>query len=274
LNLRTDLSDVSELEHSIREKGLIQPIVVRRSGDKFQVICGHRRLQACRNLGWKSIPALLVEASDKSAFEMAITENVQRSSLDPLEEAEAFRRYISSYGWGGVSELARRIGKSEEYVSHRVLLLDLPPSVREKISRRQLSASEATELLWLKDRDQQEKLSEIIVREGLSFRDVRAAVKKIKAGCSIEDSALVSLQAGASFTNAEACLVQLKKAIVSCRSSLFVLDSAIDNLQVMGELGEELAHKVLEQRISLHQLIDALIVEKVRLERRIRKTCY
>jgi ParB family chromosome partitioning protein len=274
LNLRSDLPDVLELEHSIADKGLLEPIVVRENRGMFQLICGHRRLQACRNLGWPSIPAIVVRASDKAAFEMAIAENVQRSSLDPYEEAEAFRRYVSDYGWGGVSELSKRIGKSEAYVSHRILLLNMPDSVRLKVSRRLLSASQADELVWIKNPKTQEEIAEELSRRDVTFRETRRVVSLVKSGYDIQ-SAFETLGKDEKKKDPEViALEQLKRGILSCRSSLFVLDSAIDRLQGLPGDAKEVAANILEQRVALHNLIDKLVKGKVRLERKLRREGY
>lgn len=270
-NLRSDLEGVSDLERSIADKGLIQPIVVREFQGKYQLICGHRRLQACRNLGWERIRAVIVDVPDKTAFEMAIAENVQRSSLDPYEEAEAFRRYVSDYGWGGVSELARKIGKSEDFVSHRMLLLDLPSSVRVKVGRRLLSVSQASELVWLKNGVAQEEVADELAWQKVSFRDTRRIVKLVREGYAVPEAfEVVDPQEKKNDNPEVAALRQLKRGILSCRSSLFVLDSVIDQMQ--GQWGDagKTAAIVLEQRVELHRLIDRLITEKVRLERKIR----
>jgi ParB family transcriptional regulator, chromosome partitioning protein len=110
-------ADFPELINSIHEKGLLQPIIVRPKGDRFEVVAGNRRLEACRKLKHRKIKAMILEIDDKTAYEIAITENVQRRTLDPLEEAPAFKKYCDEYGWGSQSELARKIGKSQEFVS-------------------------------------------------------------------------------------------------------------------------------------------------------------
>src|ERR687885_950050 len=138
--------DDDALVNSIREHGLLQPILIRPIVHGFEIVAGHRRFQACRSLRWRSMPCRIREISDKQAYEIQLTENIQRKSMDPIEEAEAFRRYVIDFGWGGVSELARKIGKSEEYVSHRIQLLKLPQDIKEKIMLNKLSISQALEL--------------------------------------------------------------------------------------------------------------------------------
>src|SRR5438034_10567473 len=110
--------DDALLSNSIREHGLLQPILIRPLIHGFEIVAGHRRFQACRSLRWRFIPCKIRDMSDKQAYEIQLAENMQRKSMDPVEEAEAFRRYVIDLGWGGVTELAKKIGKSEEYVSH------------------------------------------------------------------------------------------------------------------------------------------------------------
>ena len=105
--------DFETLVNSIREHGLLQPILIRPLEHGFEIVAGHRRFQACRTLRWRFITAKIRELSDKQTYEIQLTENIQRKSMDPIEEAEAFRRYVIDFGWGGVSELAKKIGKSE-----------------------------------------------------------------------------------------------------------------------------------------------------------------
>jgi ParB family chromosome partitioning protein len=251
---------------------LIQPVVVRPGRDGYELICGHRRVAACRRLGWSRIPALVVQVGDKSAFEMALTENLQRKSLDSLEEAEAFQRYIVGYGWGGVSELARRIGKSEEYVSHRVLLLDLPESVRDKVSRRILNVSQATEMIWIKDPSIQEVVAEMVADRRLSVRDTKEVVRLVRSGVSANEAfEHASKGTFIALDYKKRILQELKRSILSCRSSLFVIDSVIGRVELCGGEGKTIAERMLERRRSLHGLIDELVNDKVRLEKDIRR---
>ncbi len=123
-------TNVVQLVESIREHGLLEPIVVRPVKGRFEVVAGNRRLKACKLLRHKRIRCMVLDLDDKSSFEIALTENIQRKTLDPIEEAVAFKRYCDELGWGGQSELAKKIGKSQEYISHRIALLDLPDDVQ------------------------------------------------------------------------------------------------------------------------------------------------
>lgn len=142
-----DGSQDETLMNSIKEHGLLQPILVRPLSHGFEIVAGHRRFQTCRSLRWRFVPCKIREMTDKQAFEIQLTENIQRKSMDPVEEAEAFRRYVVDFGWGGVSELAKKIGKSEEYVSHRIQLLRLPADIKEQIINSKINVSQARKSL-------------------------------------------------------------------------------------------------------------------------------
>ena len=123
--LRSQLNNIAELESSITEIGLLHPIIVCVELERFRIITGYRRFTACKNLGWKSITCYVIEVKDqKTAFEIALVENLQRSTLSLMEEAHAYKTYVNGFGWGGISELSTKIGKSISYVSRRIRLLE------------------------------------------------------------------------------------------------------------------------------------------------------
>lgn len=101
-----------ELASSIKKIGLLQPILVRSIASNFEIVAGNRRFRACKILGWKKIACHIIELDDRQTFEVSLVENIQRKMLSPLDEAIAFKAYVSDFGWGGVSDLASRIGKS------------------------------------------------------------------------------------------------------------------------------------------------------------------
>src|ERR687884_642677 len=160
------------LINSIRDHGLLQPILIRPFANGFEIVAGHRRFQACRSLRWRFVPAKIRELSDKQAYEIQLTENIQRKSMDPIEEAEAFRRYVIDFGWGGVSELAKKLGKSEEYVSHRIQLLKLPDDIKQQILTERLKVSQALELSNIPSERQSEIISQVI-NNNLTVRQIR-----------------------------------------------------------------------------------------------------
>lgn len=163
---------IHELSRSIKKHGLLQPIIVRAINRGFEIVAGHRRFQACKLLRWKTIPALIKDASDKDAFEIQLVENIQRKTLDPIEEAQAFKVYVTDYGWGGVSYLADTIMKSEQYVSSRLQLLNLPQNVIHKVKSGELKVSHAFELLGLEGKSL-ESMSDDIINKNMSVKDIR-----------------------------------------------------------------------------------------------------
>src|ERR671920_947251 len=164
--------DCETLVNSIREHGILQPILIRPLEHGFEIVAGHRRFQACRTLRWRFISSKIRELSDKQAYEIQLTENIQRKSMDPIEEAEAFRRYVIDFGWGGVSELAKKIGMSEVYVSHRIQLLKLPDDIKEQIFNNSLNVSQAIEIVQI-PHDKQQRIASEVVNNNLTVRQIR-----------------------------------------------------------------------------------------------------
>jgi ParB family chromosome partitioning protein len=163
---------IKELALSIKKHGLLQPIIVRPINQGFEIVAGHRRFYACKSLHWKVITAMVKDLSDKDAFEIQLVENVQRNTLDPVEEAQAFKRYVIDYGWGGVTHLADAIMKSEQYVSSRLQLLKLPQNVIDMVKSGELKVSHAIELLGL-DPTNYEAMVENIISKNISIKEVR-----------------------------------------------------------------------------------------------------
>ena len=176
--LRSSLNNLNELGRSISKIGLLQPILVRRnSSNKFEVVAGNRRLSACKMLGWRKITCNLLELDDKEAYEASIIENLQRNTLNPIEEGFAYKRYVQEFGWGGVSELAEKLSKSTSYISKRIKLTELPKEIIGLLSRFELSASIGEELLPIAHKRTQSILTEMIKERQLSSRVVRKLVK-------------------------------------------------------------------------------------------------
>jgi ParB family chromosome partitioning protein len=171
---------IGALYDSIKEKGLLQPIIVRPKNDYFEIVAGNRRYEACKKLGWKKIICHIVELDDKEAFEIGLIENIQRKNFDPIDEARSFEIYVIKYGWGGISELAEKIGKSTSYVDRRLQLLNLPKDVLDSIAGSHVSPTIGIELITLKDGQQQSELAKLVLQRKLSSREVRNLVKDMK----------------------------------------------------------------------------------------------
>jgi len=171
-----DEEALAELVFSIREIGLLQPVVVRRTGDDaYELIAGERRLRASREAGLTAIPAIIRETDDDAMLRDSLLENLHRADLNPLEEAAAYQQLLSDFGCTQ-DELARRIGRSRPQVSNTLRLLKLPPDVQRRVAAGVLSAGHARALLSLDDQAAMEALATRIVAEGLSVRAVEEII--------------------------------------------------------------------------------------------------
>ena len=249
--LREEAGPVDGLALSIEEKGLLQPLVVRPLKEGFEVVAGNRRLGACRLLGMKKVPCYVVGLDSKQAYEVSIIENLQRNSLNPIEEARAFRRYVDEYGYGGVSELARRIGKSEPYVSKRLGLLDLPKTVQEDIIRRRIAPSVAEELSNL-DASEATRLVDRFAR-GIRRSEDSRTVKEQK-----KEEAAIGIH-GYTMEEAEVRKIDraMSKSIASLKVCLTQIDDIVDNLNEDEWFVRREA--LIHCRWTIHQFIDNII---------------
>ncbi|WP_224392661.1 ParB/RepB/Spo0J family partition protein [Pseudonocardia sp. ICBG1293] len=173
--LQFDDEQLAELEHSIREFGLLQPIVVRRSGVDYELIMGERRWRAAQRAGLETLPAIVRHTADDVMLRDALLENIHRVQLNPLEEAAAYEQLLAEFGVTH-SELADRLGRSRPVVTNMIRLLKLPVSVQRRVAAGVLSAGHARALLGLEDAGQQEDLATRIVAEGMSVRATEEAV--------------------------------------------------------------------------------------------------
>lgn len=182
-----DQARLEELATSIKEHGIVQPIVVRPMGNGYEIVAGERRWRAAGLAGLSKLPALVREFSEAEAMEIALIENLQREDLNPLEEAEAYRVLMESFKLTQ-EELAQRLGKSRSQIANTLRLLQLSPLAREEVRAGRLTMGHAKVLLGVGDADQQAALAKRAVTEGLSVRQVedltRAAVSKPKVELS------------------------------------------------------------------------------------------
>ncbi len=172
-----DEADLEELTASVREKGIIQPILVRTVpgvADAYEIIAGERRWRAAQRAALHDVPIVTIEADDKQALEIAIIENVQRSNLNALEEAQGYERLGAEFGYAQ-GDLARVIGKSRPHVNNTLRLLKLPQATRDLLAAGQISAGHARALLAATNAD---AMAQQVVAKGLSVRAVEALVKK------------------------------------------------------------------------------------------------
>ena len=172
---RKTISDtaLAELADSIRENGIIQPVIVEAAGDGYRIIAGERRYRASILAGLHEIPVIVRETTDNDRFVIALIENIQREDLNPIEEAEAFARIMERTG-ANQDELAKRVGKNRSTVANSLRLLRLPPEMKDAVSQGSISAGHARAILALKDEGSRSRLFARIVRDGLSVRDAEA----------------------------------------------------------------------------------------------------
>lgn len=170
-------SDLEELTQSIRVNGVVQPIVVRSKGARYEIVAGERRWRASQMAELRRIPAVIKEVSDDKLLELALVENIQRQELNPIEEAKAYRKLIDSIGL--TQELiAERVGKSRTIVTTAMRLLKLPEEIQRNLENGELSAGHGRALLMTDDPRLQRSIAKAVIDKGLSVRETEDAVKK------------------------------------------------------------------------------------------------
>lgn len=258
--LRARMEGVADLAESIRKIGLLQPIVVRMTDlGTYEIVAGNRRYDACREIRWKKIPCHVVELDDRAAFEISLIENVQRQSLEPVEEALAFRKYVDEYGWGAVSELAEKLSKSPTYVCRRLKLLELPKDVLELLSDSRINTTTAAELLSVKSKVRQSELAKIIIERHISTKKIRGIIKE--QGRSEPDYPLTYNQSN---LRIDEILKSFDKSIISLKMALNKLGLIIATIE-----GNWIFYEILMQHKNmLNTQIDLLIKEKKKCKNR------
>lgn len=175
-----DQSALEELADSLREVGVIQPLIVRPiAGGGYQIVAGERRWRASQMAGLSEVPAIVRELTDREVAEIALIENLQREDLDAIEEAEGYRHLIEEYDMTQ-EQVALRVGKSRPAISNSMRLLDLPDGVVQLVKRGELTAGHARALLSLENDDDMLRLGSAAARKGMSVRDVEKAVRMEK----------------------------------------------------------------------------------------------
>jgi ParB family chromosome partitioning protein len=257
----TSDDDLSDISNSIKQKGLLNPIIVRTQGEYFEIVAGNRRYHACKSLGWRKITCHVVELNDRESFELSLTENIQRKTLQPIEEAHAFKKYISDLGWGGLTDLAKQIGKSVSYVTKRIKLLDLPPEVFNFIVKSNISVSIAEELYSVKDSLKQRELAEIISTRHLSFRKARKLVQGIYQYDNTEKVDEVAEQNSTGRNDDERVKRSFDKSVIALRIAMIRVGEITASIQ-----DNWIAKEIfMQHKNMLHMQIDLLIKEKMKL---------
>ncbi len=174
--------ELAELAASIRARGILQPLLVREiAPETYELVAGERRLRAARMAGLAEVPVLVKNLSDEEALSVALIENLQREDLNPLEEAEGYRRLMEEFGFSQ-EEVAQKVGKDRSTVANALRLLRLPEEIQEDLWEGRLSAGHARALLALEDRETMLAAREEILRRGLSVRETERLVRRLKAG--------------------------------------------------------------------------------------------
>lgn len=174
-----DKEALNDLAESIKENGLLQPILVREYGDgRYQIIAGERRYRACKLAGLGEIPAIILDRDDKNVAQIALIENIQREDLNPIEEALAYKALSEEYDMTQ-EELSFKVGKSRPAIANSMRLLDLPDEIITMVAAGDLSAGHARTLLGVKDRDNMILLAQIAAEQELSVRRLEEEVKRI-----------------------------------------------------------------------------------------------
>lgn len=168
---------LEELAQSIRQNGIIQPLVVRRSGERFQLIAGERRWRAAQKAGLRSVPCIVKEVSEENVLELSLVENIQREELNPIEEANAFKNLLEKRDLTQ-EEVARRVGKDRSSIANVLRLLKLPPEVQQMVEEGQLSMGHARAILSIDSAEQQIAVAREIISRTLSVRETERLVKK------------------------------------------------------------------------------------------------
>src|SRR5919106_6778214 len=178
-----DEASLESLADSIRTHGIVQPLLVRRRNGGYELIAGERRWRAAKLAGFTRVPVLVKEVADENLLEIALIENIQRENLNPIEEAQAYRKLIEAVGLTQEA-LATRVGRDRSYITNYLRLLKLPDDLQQLVKEGRLSTGHARTLLALSHPDQQRRLARQIIDSGLSVRVVESIVQKMRDGKS------------------------------------------------------------------------------------------
>ena len=172
-----DDAALSSLAESIKSHGIVQPILVRQRGDRYELVAGERRLRAARIAGLSKVPAIVRDIRDEDLLEVALIENIQREDLNPIEEALAYKKLIETVGLTQEA-LASRVGRDRSYITNYLRLLRLPDDLQDLVKQKRLSTGHARSLLGLPELDQQRRAARLIIESDLSVRATETLVRK------------------------------------------------------------------------------------------------
>lgn len=198
--------NLEELAQSIRINGIVQPIVVRKKGSRYEIVAGERRWRSSQRAGLKSIPAVVRDVSDDKLLELALIENIQRQELNPIEEAKAYRKLVETLGLTQ-EMVAERIGKNRTFITNYLRILKLPEEIQNFVETEKLSVGHAKALLAIEDAETQRRLARNIVEMMLSVRETEKAVKRfLRGGGDTTKKEKIKPKISANFKAAEAKL--------------------------------------------------------------------
>jgi ParB family transcriptional regulator, chromosome partitioning protein len=178
LQPRTNYDDekLNELKASIKEKGVLQPVLVRKKGGQYEVIAGQRRLKAAQALNLEKVPVIVKDVTDQEAFIIALVENIQREELNPIEEAEAYRKLMEEFGYTQ-EKIAQSVGKDRSTVSNLLRVLNLPLEIRKSIYKGEISVGHARALLSVEMPTERDRLFALVIKKGISVRELENLIQ-------------------------------------------------------------------------------------------------
>jgi ParB family chromosome partitioning protein len=185
---------LDELAQSIQANGIVQPIVVRRAGGRFQIIAGERRWRAAQRAGLRKVPVTYKDVADDKLLELALIENIQRQELNPIEEAKAYRKLIDNIGLTQ-EQLSERVGRERTLIATTMRLLKLPDDIQKLIEEGKLSAGHGRALLLSEDKDVQRRVARQILEKGLSVREAERTVKTANVSASDRKKSIITKDA-------------------------------------------------------------------------------
>lgn len=200
---------LEELTQSIKENGIIQPIVLRRKGGRYEIVAGERRWRASQRAGLKKIPAVVRNIGDEKLLELALIENIQRHELSPIEEAKAYKKLIGTLGLTQ-EMVANRVGKDRTFITNYLRLLRLPEDIQKLVEDDKISVGHARALLGVEDVTAQRKVARNIVDMSLSVRETERAVKRIASGADSVKSLSIKMSQNAD-ANIKAAETKLRR---------------------------------------------------------------
>lgn len=178
-----DPDKLKELILSVKEKGVLQPVIVRPKGNGYELIAGERRLRAAKELGFSQLPAIIMDVKDDEALEIALVENLQRDDLNPMEEAKAYQRLADEFSLTQ-EDISAKVGRDRASISNTIRLLKLPEKIKEEIYQGRISMGHAKAILMLESEQAQLELCNKIIKRGLSVREAEYFVKRKMKGSS------------------------------------------------------------------------------------------